>query len=355
MTGAPSGLPGGIGWGGATPAAPEPDGPRGPRGGMFATTEGSRADAFGRVEWGLLLGVSTIWGSSYFWIELALGSLAPAVVSVARISLGLLAVLLVPASRRPISREDRVRVVALGLGWIALPMLTFPLAQSYGVASSLVGMLNGAMPLLATLFAAFLLRRPPGRRQLSGVLVGLVGLVVIAGPELGRADRTALGVAMIVGTMSVNALFASVLVPLQQRYGALPVLRWALATALVVALPFGVAGLPDSAPAVVPLLALVPLGFGSTGLGFVAWATLVGRAGATRGAVVSYLVPVVAIVLGVGVLGEPLLATQGAGMVLVLGGAWLVSGREPRRAAPAGAPASAPPAATGPGDAARLP
>ena len=302
--------------------------------GLFRTSEGSNAAAFGVAEWGLLVGVAVIWGSSYFWIELGLRGLHPGVVAVARLSLGLVAILLVPASRRPIAREDRVRVVALGVGWITLPMVLFPFAQELGVASSLVGMLNGAMPLLATLFAALLLRRPPGRRQLSGVTLGLIGLSVIAVPRLVVVDSTSIGVLMILFSMLVNALFASVLVPLQQRYGALPVLRWAMSTALVIAAPFGVYGVTRSTPTVVSLLAMLPLGLLSTGLAFVMWATLVGRAGATRGSVVSYLVPVVAIVLGVGVLAEPISRFEVLGMVLVLLGAWLISGREARRAQP---------------------
>lgn len=300
-------------------------------GGLFRTSEGSRAEAFGPVEWALLLGVATIWGSSYLWIDLALRGLHPGVVSVMRLVLGLIAVLSVPASRQPIERGDRRRVVALGLGWITLPMVLFPIAQSLGVPSSLVGMLNGAMPLVATLFAAMLLRRPPGARQIGGVSIGLVGLLVIAAPKVALADATAIGVVMILGSMSINALFASILVPLQQRYGALPVLRWAMSTALVVALPFGAFGVSRSAPTTVSLLALLPLGILSTGLGFVMWATLVGRAGASRGSVVSYLVPVVAIVLGVGILGEVVEASELGGMVLVLAGAWLITGREPRR------------------------
>lgn len=298
--------------------------------GLFRTAEGSRADAFGPVEWSLMLGVAAIWGSSYFWIDLALRGLHPGVVSVLRLLLGLAAVLLVPAARAPVAREDRGRLVALGLGWVTLPMVLFPIAQSLGVASSLVGMLNGAMPLIATLFAALLLRRPPGRRQVAGVVLGLFGLAAIAVPKVAGADATAFGVLLILGSMSVNALFASVLVPLQQRYGALPVLRWAMSTALVVALPFGASGLASSTPTLANVAPMLPLGILSTGVAFVMWATLVGRAGATRGSVVSYLVPVVAIVLGVGVLGEEVVARELVGMALVLLGAWLITGREAR-------------------------
>ncbi|MFP4312487.1 MAG: hypothetical protein ACLFS9_10985, partial [Nitriliruptoraceae bacterium] len=59
------------------------------RSGLFATSEGSRPEAFGPVEWALLVGTATIWGSSYLWIELGLRSLEPGVISAARVLLGL--------------------------------------------------------------------------------------------------------------------------------------------------------------------------------------------------------------------------------------------------------------------------
>ncbi len=301
-------------------------GDRGP--GLFSTSEGSRPDAFGPVEWALLLGTATIWGSSYLWIELGLRSLHPGVVSATRVLLGLVAISLVPGSRRPIDPSDRGRLWVLGVGWFGLPMITFPIAQDLGVASSVVGMLNGAMPLLTTFFASLLLRRVPRPRQILGVLIGFAGLLAISAPELAGADATALGVAIILGTMAVGSLLVSVLVPMQQRYGALPVLRRTLSIALVVTLPFAAFGLPRSTFEPLSVAAMLPLGLMSTGLAFVLWTTLVGRTGASRGSVVSYLVPVVAIVLGVVVLAETVAPVALLGTALVLVGAWAVSGPE---------------------------
>jgi len=301
-------------------------GDRGP--GLFSTSEGSRPEAFGPVEWALLLGTATIWGSSYLWIELGLRSLHPGVVSATRVLLGLVAISLVPGSRRPIDPSDRGRLWVLGVGWFGLPMITFPIAQDLGVASSVVGMLNGAMPLLTTFFASLLLRRVPRPRQILGVLIGFAGLLAISAPELAGADATALGVAIILGTMAVGSLLVSVLVPMQQRYGALPVLRRTLSIALVVTLPFAAFGLPRSTFEPLSVAAMLPLGLMSTGLAFVLWTTLVGRTGASRGSVVSYLVPVVAIVLGVVVLAETVAPVALLGTALVLVGAWAVSGPE---------------------------
>ncbi len=297
---------------------------------LLATGEGSRPEAFGAVEWSLLLGTATIWGSSYLWIELGLRSLHPGVVSAARVLLGLLAISVLPAARRPIAREDRGRLVLLGLGWFGLPMVTFPIAQDLGVASSVVGMLNGALPLLTTVFVSLLLQRLPRRRQVLGVIVGLVGLLIVSVPQLTGARATAVGVAVILGTMAVGSLLVGILVPMQQRYGALAVLRGTLSVALVATLPFAAFGVSRSSLEPLSLLAMIPLGLLSTGLAFVLWVTLVGRAGAGRGSVVSYLVPVVAIVLGGVVLGERVTLSALAGTALVILGAWAVSGSEHR-------------------------
>ena len=73
---------------------------------------------------------------------------------------------------------------------------------------------------------------------------------------------------------------------------------------------------------------MLPLGMLSTGLAYVLMTTLVGRVGAARGSVATYFIPVVAIVLGVGVLGEELAPAAVAGTALVLAGAWLASRAE---------------------------
>ena len=313
------------------------------RSSLLSSSEGWRPGAFGLVEWALLLGTASIWGSSYLWIELGLRGLEPGVVSTLRVALGLVTVSLLPGARAPIDKADRGRIWLVGTGWFGLAMVSFPIAQKLGVASSVVGMLNGAFPVLTTLFASLLLTRLPRPRQLVGLVIGLAGLLAITGPRLVGADATAAGIALILGTMAANSLLANVMVPLQQRYGTLPVLRPCFAVALLMTLPFGALGVRGSTWDLGSLAAMLPLGVLSTGVAFVLWTTLIGRTGASRGSVVSYLVPVIAIGLGVIVLRETVTipALVGTGAVLI--GAWFVSGRE--SVGPVTAIADAPPGA----------
>ncbi len=132
---------------------------------------------------------------------------------------------------------------------------------------------------------------------------------------------------MLVAVLSYG-VGTNVAVPLQQRYGALPVLLRALLVAFVLVVPAGVAGIPGSELEVRPLAAMLPLGLLGTGWAFVAFALLLGRAGASRGAVAIYFTPVVAIVLGVVVRGEHVAAVSVLGAALVILGAWLTSRRE---------------------------
>src|ERR671910_1747852 len=213
---------------------------------LLQTAPGSRPEAFGPVEWGLLAAVASIWGSSFLWIEVGLEALQPTVVTLCRVALGVLALALVTRARRTkIARADWPRVVLLAIVWMAVPLTLFPVAQRW-IDSSLAGMLNGAVPLTSAFVAVLLVRTLPGRVQAAGLVVGFAGVVTIAWPELGTVDTTALGVALVIVAVFCYGIGANVAVPLQQRYGALPVLMRALVVSLVLVPPAGVAGIPGS-------------------------------------------------------------------------------------------------------------
>jgi drug/metabolite transporter (DMT)-like permease len=173
-----------------------------------------------------------------------------------------------------------------------------------------------------------LLRRAPGWRTLLGIGVGFIGVVAIFLPEVQDSSATALGTVLVIFAVILYGLSANLVVPLQQRYGALPILFRAQLVALVVVIPIGVAQIPGSTWSWNSALAMIPLGALGTGLAFVLMVTLVGRAGGPRGSVSIYFVPVVAIALGVGVLDESVAAPAVAGTALVVLGAWITSRAE---------------------------
>lgn len=274
----------------------------------------------------MLAATALMWGSAYMWIEYALEGFQPGAIALVRIALGVLVLGVFAAARRgAIPSEDRPRIVVLGIVWLALPLLLFPLAQER-VSSAFAGMLAGASPLFAALLTAVLLRSAPRRLQAVGLMIGFLGMsaVVVAGAGDGvEADLP--GTLLALGAVLCYSLATVLAVPLQQRYGALPVILRALVVALVASLPLGVPALAASDPDAGAMLAMLPLGILSTGLGYVAFTELVGRAGGPRGATAIYFVPVVAIVLGATFQDETIGPLALAGTAVLLGGVYLSS------------------------------
>lgn len=301
---------------------PGPVGARLPR-----TAPGASDAAFTPLDWVLLAVPALMWGSSFAFMEVGLRHLAPGVITFLRVVFGAVALVAVPRARARVDRGDLPRIVLLGLLWMALPFTLFPIAQQW-ISSSLAGMLNSAMPVLTALVATVLTRRIPGRWQIVGIVVGLAGVVAIGADGWRDGDTTALGVMLVIVAVGCYAVAVNLAVPLQQRYGSLPVLVRIQAVAIVLTLPGAAIGLPSSSWGVDSAAAVVALGVLGTGWAFVAMATLIGRVGATRGSITTYFVPVVAVLIGVAALDERVPASAVLGTALVLAGAALVSRRD---------------------------
>jgi drug/metabolite transporter (DMT)-like permease len=299
----------------------------GTRSSLPVTAQGTHTQAYGVAEWSLLAAIALIWGSSFLFIEIGLRSFAPGVITLARIALGTAALLLVARARRPIDREDWGRVALLGIVWYAVPLTLLPIAQQW-IDSSVVGMINGSMPIFAAAWATYLLRRLPGWRQALGIAIGFVGIVLVFIPELQASTDTALGAFIALFAIAFYGLAANLAVPLQQKYGAPAVVLRSQVVALICVLPLGLWQLQSSTWSWESALAMVPLGILGTGLATVLMATLAGRVGGPRASIAIYFLPIVAIVLGVGLLGESVMPIAIAGIALVMAGAWVASRRE---------------------------
>ncbi len=294
----------------------------------------NRLQAFAPLDWALLAAVALMWGSSFLLIEIGLDDLEPAVVAWLRLLFGAATLACIPAARRSLRRQDWPPVALLGLVWMAVPFLLFPIAQQ-SIASSLAGMINGAAPLFTAAVAAGWSRRVPTGWQLTGLVIGFVGVLAINWPAAQGAPATALGAGLIVLATLLYGIAFNMAEPLERRSGALPVIWRAQLVALVLLTPPGLVGITDSSPAWSSMLAMVALGVLSTGLAFAAFTTLVGRVGASRGSVTVYFIPVVAIVLGVVLRDERVTGAAIAGTTLVLVGAYATS-RKGRGPAPVG-------------------
>ncbi len=294
---------------------------------VLSTSEGLNRAAFTPLDWALFLSVSLIWGSSFLLMDIGLDAFAPGVITWLRVALGAAVLNLSPRARVKIATADRLRLVVLSFVWVAIPFTLFPLAQQH-IDSAVAGMLNGAMPLFAGTVAALMLRRLPRRPQLAGLVVGFAGVVAISLPTVGEGSSEALGVVLVLVATLCYGFAVNIAAPVQQRYGSMPLMAKMLALAAVWTAPFAVVDLGESGFAWGPFVAIAIAGVVGTGIAFVIMATLVGRVGSTRASFITYLIPVVALALGVVFRGDRVTSLALVGVALVIVGAILASRRD---------------------------
>jgi drug/metabolite transporter (DMT)-like permease len=294
---------------------------------ILSTAHGTHRGSFAGVDWALFSVVGTIWGSSFLFMAIGLETFRPGLVTWLRILFGVAVLWVLPGVRTRIDRADLGPLLLLAVTWVAIPFTLFPLAQG-SVNSAIAGMLNGAAPIFTAVVATILFRKAPGPRQLIGIPLGFLGVAAIALSAAGHGSSEALGVALIlVATMCYGIAF-NIAAPLQQKYGSLPVMARILAIGAVLTAPLGVVSIPGSGFAWSSLLAVAAVGVLGTGIAFVLMGRLVGRVGATRASIVGYLIPVVALLLGVLIRNDVVGPSAVAGVVLVIIGAFLTSRRE---------------------------
>jgi drug/metabolite transporter (DMT)-like permease len=283
--------------------------------------------------WVSFAAVSTLWGMPYLFIKVAVDDgVAPAFLAWVRVVLGG-AILLGLAWRAGTLGALRGRWRWIAVFAVVEICFPFPLiaAGEQHVSSSLAAIIVAAAPLFVALLALrFDAEERATGTRLAGLLLGLAGVVALMGIDVaGRTDELLGALAILfsafcyaVGPMVLKRRFAD-LDPRASMGGA-------LAIASVVLLPAVLVDPPAELPSVSALLALVVLGLFCTAAAFVFYGALVAEAGPGRALVITYVAPVVAVALGVAVLGERPGAGAVAGLLLILAGSWLsTDGRLP--------------------------
>jgi drug/metabolite transporter (DMT)-like permease len=282
----------------------------------------SRADL---EDLALLVVPGAIWGASFLFIAEGLDAMAPLAVTFIRLFIGFLTLSVVPAARRPLAPGDGWPTAALSLIWLAFPLTLFPFAEQR-VSSALAGMLNGSTAIIAALVAGTLARQWPERAVLTGLMVGVAGIVLMAVPSIDGSSSAA-GIAMVVAAVTSYGVAINLARPLQMRSGALPVVWRTLGVATLVTAPLGVPAVLDAEWTTRSLLSMLALGAFGTAIANVIMTVATGRLGATRASATVFLIPVVALVLGVVIRGEHVAPLSIAGAAVCLAGAWMIRPR----------------------------
>lgn len=290
-----------------------------------------------RREWGLLLILAAIWGSSYMFIKLGLDEMSPAVVVFGRVALG--ALVLVPVAWRMGALRGLSgawSVLALvALVQIAGPFLLIAEGEQE-ISSSLAGILVASVPIFSAILAIFFdpEERADGVRGV-GVLLGIVGVALLLGVDLGGAALLG-GLAVVLASLgyAIGGLLVKKRLRGVQPIGVAAVV---LAMSTLMAAPLAVATAPADLPDGGALAAVAALGVVGTGIAFAIFYVLIARVGPSKSFVVTYLAPAFAVVYGALLLDEEITAATIAGLGMIIGGSFLAAeGRLPgqrRRAA----------------------
>lgn len=286
-------------------------------------------------EWGLLIALSLLWGGSFLFIGILVREMPPFTIVTARVALAaaaLWAIVLLSGHKVPRSREAWLAFLGMGVLNNVIPFSLIVWGQTH-IASGLASILNATTPLFAVVVAHVLTDDEKMRgSRLAGVTVGFLGVALMIGP----AAFESLGANVLAQVAVLGAAFSYSLAGIFgrrfRRMGLPPLLPAAGQVTASAALMLPVALLVErpwtlAAPSAEAWAALLGLALLATALAYVIFFRILATAGSTNLMLVTFLIPVSAILLGALVLDEVLAPKHFAGMALIAAGLAAIDGR----------------------------
>jgi drug/metabolite transporter (DMT)-like permease len=288
----------------------------------------------GRLEWAMLLALAALWGGSFFFFKVLLEALPPLTVVLGRVGLAAIILNLWLALRRdfmPRSLGLWSAFLVMGLLNNVIPFSLIVFGETR-ISSGLASILNAMTPIFTVLIAHLLTTNEKlTPRKAMGVALGFVGVMVLIGSDLLAGLRDADGLGEIACLLA--ALIYAFAGIYGRRFKGIPAIKVAtgqITASTLVLLP--VVAFVDH-PWTLPMpgariwTALIGIALICTVLAYILYFRILATAGATNLLLVTFLVPVGAILLGSLVLGETLQARQFLGMALIGGGLAFIDGR----------------------------
>ena len=272
----------------------------------------------------VLLGL--MWGGSFMFIKVEIeAGISPVHVALLRCLFGgatLLAILAITGDHLPRGEVWR-HLAVMALLSNTLPFVLFAYGETE-VSSLMAGIINAVTPLMTLLFSlAVLPDERPTARRVAGIAIGFAGVVVVLGPWQGLGTGSLLGA---LACLAASTCYGLGFPYLRKHLTGRPESGVAISAAqvcigAVMLAPFALLGaLPDEMPGVEVWLSVLALGALGTGVAYVLMFNIVQRAGAQTGSMITYLVPVFAVILGVVVLGEEIGWNEPVGGLVILAG-----------------------------------
>jgi len=276
--------------------------------------------------WRLFAIMSLLWGTPYLLIKVAIeGGIPPVLVAWSRVVMGA-AVLMALAWRAGAlaALRGRMRWIAVfALAEIVIPFPFIAAGEQY-VDSSLAAILIATAPLFVALLALrFDASERPSGRRLVGLVIGLFGVAALVGIKVAGQPEELVGAAAVLVAAFGYAVAPMVLKRKLADLDPRASMGASLTVAAVALTPFIFLDVPTAMPSAGAIGAIFALGLICTAAAMSMFAALIAEVGAGRALVITYINPVVAVVLGMAILGERPGLSALAGLVLILAGSWL--------------------------------
>ncbi len=289
--------------------------------------------SMGALDWGRILLLAVVWGGSYFFVAIALADLHPFVIVFGRVAIGAAALLVVvrlSGMRLPVEPSWWAPLAVMSLLNNVIPWILIVWGQTE-IASGLAAIFNATTPLSTVVIAHYL---TPDEKltagKVAGIALGIAGVAVLIGPGVLTGLGTAVLAQIAVLLASVSYAFSGVFArrfhdrPVNVAAAGQMVCSTIFMTPLVLIFAPPWTQGPPGWPAVA---AVVCLGLFSTALGYLLVFRILRSAGATNFSLVTFLMPVTAILLGALFLGERLSPAALLGMALIGSGLAAIDGR----------------------------
>jgi drug/metabolite transporter (DMT)-like permease len=283
-------------------------------------------------DWSLLAVLSVLWGGSFFFNSVALRELPPLTLVLMRVALAAIILL-------PILRIYRIRFPASLSGWQpffvvalfnnVLPFSLIVIGQTY-IPSGLASILNATTPLFTVVVMAAAGEEKLYARRVAGVVVGLIGVIILRGQDLGFQTSQGVGIVLCLAAAFSYGLAALVA---RRKLSKSPPLATAtfqlIASSLMMTIIAAVFERPWQLPmpGAATWLAMVGLAALSTALAYIVFFQILRRSGSTNVMLVTLLIPVTAILLGYLVLGESIFLREIIGALVIASALLLIDGR----------------------------
>lgn len=274
-----------------------------------------------------------IWGGSFLFIELALGFLEPIGVAFWRGAFGTLAMLVVIAinrSKLPKDFEIWKRLTIAGLFMSAIPFALFAFAQQY-VSSALAGIINAMTPIATVLMLLVAFRtEKPKPHVVFGLFVGLIGVLVVLGVWQGFGTNEPLAIIALLAAIlcyGIGTPYVRNYVTPLKLATEISVLGQ-IGTATVMLLPFYIftGKLFVAVPSLIELGAIIAVGALGSGVAYLLYYQYLEVVGSAIASAVTYITPIIAVILGFVLLGETLHWYEPVGGLIVILGAAISQG-----------------------------